>query len=244
MTCSSLQCSSRSMRPWREVRKVLWIALAGVERAGNLGAACRAMANFGFTKLLLIEPKCSPKDADAQMMAKHARPVLNRCRLASWKELRSFDLVVGTTAKLGSDYNLPRSPLLPEGLAARLSETDLKKSDVAILFGPEGTGLSNEQLIACDIVVTIPSSKKYPTLNLSHAVAVLCYELSRTRRSKAISRRFPLAPRRQTEVALGLVDGILPHLGLSRGYKEETQRRLWRRLLGKAMPTGREMAAL
>ncbi len=220
------------------------VALSGVEHAGNLGAVCRVMANFGFSKLILINPKCSASDEEARKRAKHALPILEKAKTASWQKLKEFDLIVGTTAKLGTDYNLPRSPLLPQKLGERLSSANLKGKRIALLFGPEGEGLSNEQLLDCDFTVTIPSSSKYPTLNLSHAVAVLLYELSRDTHSNAIQADYPLAGKKEKDIALGLVEDIMPHLEFSRGMKEETQRRVWKRMLGKAMLTKREITAL
>ena len=211
------------------------IALCRTEHPGNLGATARAMANFGFSELLLLDA-CAI-DEESRRLAKHASAVLENARGASWKELQGYGLLVGTTAQLGTDYNLPRSPLLPAELAEKLRAVS---GDVILVFGPEGEGLSNEELRRCDIVVRIPTSEKYPTMNLSHAVAVLCYALSQS----DIRARFPLAGRRETEVALSLIDDIVPRLGFTRGLKEETHRRLWRRMLGKAMLTRREMAAL
>ncbi len=223
---------------------MFWIALSEVEHAGNLGAVARVMANFDQRNLLLIDPRCSPKDEEARKRAKHALPLLEKARIAQWDELDKFDIIIGTTSQLGTDYNLPRSPLLPGELAKKLASADLAKKKVALLFGPEGPGLSNEQLLVCDFVVTIPTSRKYPTLNLSHAVAVLLYEMSRDAQGKAILEKYPLAGKREKDVALELVNDIMPHLEFTRGKKEETHRRVWKRMLGKAMLTNREMAAL
>ena len=223
---------------------MLWITLSEVEHAGNLGAVARVMANFGQKNLLLIEPRCSPENEEARRRAKHALPVLKKARIANWDELDRFDIIIGTTSQLGTDYNLPRSPLLPGELTKKLASMDLRRKKVALLFGPEGPGLSNEQLLVCDFVVTIPTSRQYPTLNLSHAVAVLLYELSRDAQGKIIVEKYPLAGKREKDVALELVEGIMPHLEFTRGKKEETHRRVWKRMLGKAMLTNREMAAL
>ena len=223
---------------------MFWIALSGVEHPGNLGAVARVMSNFGYRRLLLLDPRCTPADEEARKRAKHATPILEKARIAPRDALHSFDLVIGTTAKLGTDYNLPRSPLLPEELAEKLASSNLKRKQVVLLFGPEGQGLSNKQLLACDFVITIPSSRTYPTLNLSHAVAVLLYELSHEKHGKVIQDKYPQAGKREKEIALELIEGIIPHLEFSRGLKEETQRRVWKRLLGKAMLTRREIAAL
>ena len=75
-------------------------------------------------------------------------------------------------------------------------------------------------------------------------MAVLLYEISRDAHGKMIQAKYPLAGKKEKDVALELVDNIMPHLEFARGKKEETHRRVWKRMLGKAMLTNREMAAL
>ena len=152
------------------------IILLEPETAGNVGAVARVMKNFGFQNLVLANPKCDYKSQEARDRAKHANDILKQTKIIKKNELRKYYTLIGTTAQLGTDYNIPRSPLTPEQLSKIIHD----KKNVGVLFGREGSGLSNKEIELCDFVVTIPTSKKYPTMNLSHSVAVICYELSRT----------------------------------------------------------------
>jgi len=148
---------------------------------GNVGSVARAMKNFGFHDLVLVNP-CRIGDF-GRAMASHARDLLAEARIVSTLDdvLSGADLVVGTTGKrTDADQRhlrlfLRQPCLTPEELCERLSPW---KGDVALLFGPEDSGLSNEELMDCDLVVSIPTSVDYPVMNLSHSVAILLYELS------------------------------------------------------------------
>ena len=87
--------------------------------------------------------------------------------------LGSFNYIVGTTARLGK----ARGPFISPRAVARDIADISQKNKVALLFGPEDTGLANEELRLCHAVVTIPTSREFTSLNLSHAVMILCYEI-------------------------------------------------------------------
>lgn len=217
------------------------VVLLGVEHPGNLGAVARAMKNFGFSDLLLIDPKCSPQDTVAKNRAKWANDVLASAKTASIDALDSFDLVVGTTGTTGDDYNLPRTPLTPAQLAERLAAVD---GSVALVFGRESDGLVNEELKRCDLAVTIPTAEEYASLNLSHAVAVTLYALTADAHGERLLERFPLvraAEKRQLERLIG---ETLDRFHFSVEEKRETQDVLWKRLVGKSLLTQREAMAL
>lgn len=220
----------------------LTVVLVGVEHPGNLGAVARAMKNFGVEQLLLINPECSPSDEEAKNRAKWANDILEGARIAdSLDALASFDLVIGTTAKLGNDYNLPRTPLFPEQVAARLSQVE---GDVAAVFGRESDGLTNEELKKCDLTLTIPANPEYPVLNLSHAVAVVLYTLTNTEHARQIEQRYPLVKAAEKAQLQKHIDELLSTLSFQTPEKRETQRVLWRRLVGKSFLTQREAMAL
>ncbi len=219
----------------------LAVALVGVEHPGNLGAAARAMKNFGLGKLLLIEPRCDPAAEEAKNRAKWANDVLEGAELAGWEALERYDLVVALTGRTGSDYNLPRSCLPVEALAGRLAE---REGDVLLLFGRESDGLTNEELARADLAATIPAAEGYPVLNLSHAVAVTLYALTRRRHEAALEERFPLVRRPELERLRQLVDASLARMGFATAQQRETHRILWHRLLAKSFLTQREAMAL
>jgi len=148
---------------------------------GNVGSVARVMKNFGFHDLVLVNP-CKIEDFGSAMAA-HARDVLQMSRSYSTLQeaLEGVSLVVGTTGKRleTEQHHLRlhlRIPCLtPAELAEKLNG---KEGEVALLLGREDCGLCSEELAICDMVVSIPTAWEYPIMNLSHAAAVLFYELS------------------------------------------------------------------
>ena len=135
------------------------IILQESKNAGNIGAIARAMKNFEFSNLILLNPQCNHLSKEAIDRATHAKEILQNAKII--KKL-DYDTLIGATAIIGTDYNLNRTPISPETLAKMQL-----KGKVGILLGREDHGLNNEELESCDIIITIPSSKKYPTMNES-----------------------------------------------------------------------------
>ncbi|HII17570.1 TPA: RNA methyltransferase [Candidatus Woesearchaeota archaeon] len=207
---------------------------------GNIGAIARAMKNFCLTRLLLLNPQCDPKADEALKRAMHAKDILNKARTITKKDLQRFDVVIGTTAKVGTDYNLTRSPILPSQLAQKLNP----KAHAAILLGREDTGLTNEELQLCDITITIPSGDSYKALNISHAAAIIFYELYRAQGENGHAQKYPPASAKEKEVMLAYINGILAKLAFSKPTEKATQEKAWKRVLGKSFLTRREAFAL
>ena len=142
----------------------------------TVGFIARAMKNFDLANLRLVNP-LAHLERKARMRAGHAQEVLDNLeKFYSLSEaIADQDLTVGTTAqKARSQYRVLRRPASPRDLAEQLKNI---QGRVAIVFGREGTGLTNQELELCDMTVTIPSSPDYATLNLSHAAAIIFYEL-------------------------------------------------------------------
>jgi TrmH family RNA methyltransferase len=142
----------------------------------NIGAAARAMANFGFADLTVVEPYApvwqeTRSAVGAEEIVRSARAV-DDLREA----IADRTLVVGTTA--GSRRNLDREMISLADFPAWLKKHS-KMKRAALLFGSEKTGLSNEHLSYCHALVRIPTSPACPSMNLGQAVAVFCYELAR-----------------------------------------------------------------
>ncbi len=160
--------------PLPEFASDLCIVLVEPEHDGNIGAVARSMMNFGITNLRIVGRKTDWSE-DTRKRAKNAQYVLENARgFESLQDATSdCSLVVGTSGKREhGDKTAMRHFLLPEELPERLSGIEGK---AALVFGPEGKGLLNEQLRMCDLLVTIPTWEGYPILNLSHAVTVLCF---------------------------------------------------------------------
>lgn len=227
---------------------MLTVVLVEPETAGNVGSVARVMKNFGVRQLVLINPKCNPLDGEAYGRAMHARDILKAAEVVkSFSSLKKFDCVVATTAALGSDYNVLRSPITPDQLAQQLSQrfgNHSRKSGVALVFGREGSGLTSSEIGKCDLVVTIPASKKYRALNLSHAVAIVLYELFKPSKSPKLASHIPLASRHEKKLAESMVNEIIASMDFAINSKKETQRLVWQRLINKSFLTRREMYAL
>ena len=217
------------------------IILVEPETEGNIGAVARVMKNFDFEELILINPKANHLGREALDRATHAKSILKKAKIKDFSCLKSFDYLIGTTAMLGSDYNIPRSPLTPEQLAEKISKA---KGKIGILIGREGTGLNNEEIRKCDFIVAIPTSKKYPTMNISHAVSIILYELSKKLGKEKINEHINFATKKDKEIILRYVNKVLDKMEFSTKEKKETQRMVWKRIVGKAMLTKREAFAL
>ncbi|MBN1645583.1 RNA methyltransferase [Candidatus Woesearchaeota archaeon] len=219
------------------------IILMEPEVPGNIGACARVMKNFDLTSLVLVNPKCDYMTKESLDRASHAKDVLEKAKITDKKYLDKFDVLIGTTAKVGNDYNLRRIPLKPWEIAEPIIMACNDRKKVGIMFGRESHGLSNDELSKCEFNITIPASEKYPVLNLSVSISIVCYELAKARKLSHIEH-FPLATGKDKEVILKLVDDIIAQSDYTTTDKEETQRKLWKRLVGKSFLTKREAMAL
>jgi len=215
------------------------IVLIEPKTQGNIGAVARVMANFGFKDLILVNPKCKHLGKEALKRAKHAKQVLKKSRVVkSFNYLKKFDLVVGTTAITGNDYNISRVPLSPEESSKRIVKF---KGSVALVFGRESSGLSNDEIQNCDFTVTINTSNDYSTMNISHSVVVLLYELFKL---GVQSKKISIGSSKDKRALIKEIQSLIKNLEFSTEEKRETQRKVWKRVIGKSFLTKRELYAL
>ena len=159
--------------PWQDNLRVV---LVRSRNSLNIGAAARAMFNFGFSKLWLVEPyELAFRKARS---AAGAGEVIESARVVSGLEeaLGEASLIVGVSGTKGRTQRHVRRKLPQGALAIR---THLARRPVALVFGSEKFGLGNEDLSYCDWVLTIPTNERCPSMNLGQAVAVCGYEIAR-----------------------------------------------------------------
>lgn len=204
---------------------------------GNIGAIARVMKNFEFTNLVLLNPKCNHLDKESLDRATHAKEILRNAKII--KNLEDYDTLIGTTAILGTDYNLQRNPITPEQLGKMQF-----KGKVGLIIGREGDGMRNEELLKCDLVVTIPTSKKYPTMNVSHAAAIIMYELFKNSNAQKIGDNIKYATKDDKQRIFKLVNETLNKLAFTSEQKKNTQRLVWKKLIGKSNLTKRELMTM
>jgi tRNA/rRNA methyltransferase len=151
------------------------IVLIKPKYAGNVGAVARAAKNMGIVNIIVVGA-AGPDIEEMKMRSTHlAADVVDKIQYADDIDtaLKYFGYVVGATARKGS----ARGPFfLPREIAEHIVSLS-QYNKVALLFGPEDMGLTNEELHYCQTVVTIPASREFPSINLSHAVMIICYEI-------------------------------------------------------------------
>jgi len=220
------------------------VAIVDAETPGNVGTVARAMKNFGLSELLLVDPPELDPDGEAYGFAGQAREdVLPNAREVDFDDLVAEYHTVGCTAITNEDATKHvRYPFVtPDELAADLAAVE---ADTCVVFGRESVGLTNEELARLDQICAIPASAEYPVLNLGQAATVVCYSLRELTVGEA---QVPAIDDRAAESAIeGLHDQFAEFLvALDHpAEKRPKAERLWRRLLGRAHPTGREVKTL
>ncbi len=149
------------------------IVMVETTHPGNIGAAARAMKTMGYQNLYLVKPKTYP-NAEATARAAGADDVLAEAIICDSLEqaLRGCVTVVASTAR---PRTISHPIFTPREYAAKLS-TIVKSGPVALVFGRESSGLSNEELEYCNVILQIPTNPDFSSLNVASAVQILCYE--------------------------------------------------------------------
>ncbi len=214
----------------------LCVVLVSTRNPLNIGAVARAMCNFGFHRLRVVHPY--------QLAFREARSAVGASAvLAHAEEFQSVaDAVADCTLVVGASaigHRQPQHPvkLLKDGAASILQELHAPAADrsrVAILFGSEKFGLSNDDLSHCHWLMHIPTSEEQPSMNLGHAVAVSLYEIARETAIPSRSAETPPASAQEAERVTALLIETLrvsEYIGAeSNGSREEIVRRMVRRM--------------
>ena len=187
----------------------LRIILVEPQHPGNIGAGARAMKNMGFNDLWLVNPKRFP-DPQADWRAAGATDLLESSRVRSTlnEAIADCQLVIGTSARV---RNIPRPSIFAKELPGLISchPADLK---VAILFGREDSGLTNDELQLCHYHLQIPSDEGYPVLNVAMALQIVVYELfisASGKQKKEAEWDRPIASSNEVEMMLEHLEQVL-----------------------------------
>ncbi len=219
---------------------MIYVVFVEPETPGNIGFLARTMKNFGLTKLVLINP-CKLEN-ESYYQAMHARDVVSN--LQTYNSLNEFlihkkiDTAVATTGTAGGSYNISRIAVTPEQLGDSINYN----GNLALIFGREGNGLSNKEIALCDIIVSIPTHEEYPILNITHAAAIIFYELFKREKSYPVDR-LEAATSVEKESLMEYMDEIILKLGYPR-HKSDNASLVFRRIIGRAFISGREAHTL
>ena len=176
---------------------------------GNIGAIARVCNNFNATELVLISPQVDHLSEEARNRARHSKHYLENAKVFSdFQSIREhFSFLIGTSAKAGKTYNVYRQPAFSWEWT---DEKLLLSSKIGIVFGREDRGLSNEELSLCDYLVNIPVPGEQKVLNISHAVAIILYEVwKRTYNVVDASELEIVSVKREREMLFALFESLV-----------------------------------
>ena len=233
------------------------IVLVRPETSGNIGSIARIMKNFNFEKLICFNPIESPdkiKSNETYGFAMHGKEILSNAEIITienqedharefHKFIKKFDLVIATTAKGKRYTNIRRLAIFPDDLELPVSENPL---NIAILFGKESRGLTNEEISFADILIRIPTGDIYPTLNLSHACGIILYEIFKKINTLNIGRGEKpvlLADKEDRQLLYSLVKNIIKKLNV-RQYKEENMFFAFKNIFERSFMSKKELSLI
>ncbi len=233
------------------------IVLVRPEHAGNIGSIARIMKNFNFEKLVIYNPiadEKSIKSYEAQGFAMHGKEILLSADIIEAEDenqyisgfsnyLKKFDLVIATTARGMRNTNIRRLAIFPEDLTIPVSE---KGRNIAILFGRESRGLTNEEISCADIILRIPASNEYSALNLSHACGIILYEVFKKINLIDIGRgEHPvlLADKEDRNLLYSFVKNLIDKLKI-RSHKEENVFLAYKNVFERALMSKKELSLI
>jgi len=155
----------------------LTVVLNKPKHPGNIGSVARCAKNMGISSIIVINPPNADREQIEQLATHCALDVVEKIQYCESLEqaLAPFQYVVGTTGRSG-DTSLKRAMIYPRTMAEMIVDISQHNS-VALVFGPEDRGLTNAELRYCDLLVKIPTSDALRSINLSHAVMIICYEI-------------------------------------------------------------------
>jgi tRNA/rRNA methyltransferase len=207
------------------------IILANTKYSGNIGSAARAMFNMGLTQLVLAAPQCEIND-ESYRMAKSGKPILESAKICKSVKsaVKGIRFLAGTSSKSGGYRAQAYSPgtLVPKILAHAVQQK------TGILFGPEDTGLVDEDLRLCQMLIRIPTQYKGHSINLAQSVMILCYELLLGSLEREPARVVRLASLEQVEAMYAQLEKGLLEIGFLQPQNAAHMMFTLRKILGRA----------
>ena len=219
------------------------IVLVRTSHPGNIGSAARAMKNMGLGSLVLVNPKRFP-DPEATALASGADDVLAAVRVTGSLAEAIDDCIAASALSARPREWGPENVVVRE--ASKAAMRDSGAGPIAFVFGNEASGLTNEELLACQHHVRIPTDPAWSSLNLSQAVQIVAYEL----RMAATGGAIPEVPAEPLATVRDL-EGLYSHLeaaSIESGFLDPANpgrlRERWRRLFARARPEREEINIL
>jgi tRNA/rRNA methyltransferase len=208
----------------------------------NIGSVCRSMMNFGFSRLRLVDPCAEYKSLEAKKMALGAFSILEQAEIFDdlSAALHDIHIAFGTTRRFGK-YR--KNFCTPSTAATQINALD-DQTRSALVMGTEDSGLETKDLELCQHFITIPTHRDYPSMNLSHSLSILVYEIAM---ASEAGKRFhdpipqKLAPGKEVEHMFGHMRKTLQDIDFLDHQNPDHILRTFRRLFGSAGLTPRDI---
>ena len=214
----------------------IYIVLDHPDECRNIGSACRAMANNDITHLRIVGKKEDYDTEKVHILAIHASYIYDNAEFFDSITEATADCTIaaGTTRRRGKKRK--GKLLLPEEFAITAEQItgsqDSNGGNVAVVFGNERTGLTDPQLEECTVGVTIPSSNTFSSLNLSHAVQIICYHLFRQQKNY-LTGYTPLSLER-IDTTVEVISSSLQQIGFFTLNGKPEMENFWRGICSRA----------
>lgn len=214
----------------------VYIVLDHPDEPRNIGSACRAMANSDITHLRIVGKKENYDTEKVHILAIHAAYIYDNAEFfdSITEATKDCSIAAGTTRRRGQ--NRKGKLLFPEEFAdlakTQTGQNEKDGTNIAIVFGNERTGLTDEQLKECTLGVTIPSSNSFGSLNLSHAVQIMSYHLFR-KKNEGLAGYTPLNLERLDKTVTCIADN-LQKIGFFKVTGRPDMEAFWRSVLSRA----------
>ncbi|MDP8011709.1 MAG: RNA methyltransferase [Thermoplasmata archaeon] len=207
--------------------------------SGNIGSLARIMKNFDLNDLVIVSPQTKIDD-DAYRYAMHGEDIIKNAKVVDSLDdaIKGLNLVIATSAiSTKSEKHFLRISKTPEEIASLAKDFNGK---IGLLFGREDIGLLNEELEKSDMLLTIPASADYPVMNITHAAAIIFYEIFKI---KPLGKNINIAKKSDLD---RIFDTIVEIINLTRypEHKKKNTFRMIRRILGRSAITAWEYHVL
>lgn len=218
------------------------IILTHPDESRNIGSVCRAMANMGITDLRIVGKRKDYKDRQVRILAIHAAYIWENAQFFNSITEAASDCTIaaGTTRRRGKKRK--EWLVTPEEFASQTAHSPAGMK-VALVFGNERTGLTDEELAECTIGINIPSHPDFPSLNLSHAVQVMCYVMYRELATSATQGYTPVTLERLGKTVDVIADD-LQKIGFFKVTGRDEMEQFWQSVLSRAVLSEGEAAYL
>lgn len=233
------------------MKNELSVVLVRPKEDGNIGAVARSMKNFGVSRLVIVAPR-APVGGEARRRSMGGLEILRKAEVVPTFEeaLEGQDFVVGTSDVSSQNQNrsYPRRGLTPPEWSHMITGLNGR---ISLVMGPEDNGLSRDELDRCDVLVSIPTDRSFPSLNMAHATTVLLYEAYMARpppapkatKEAAVHSGQVVLNGREKEIFFQLLSEFLVEIKYP-PHKRGALILLFRRVLGRAAPSEHELSML